>query len=83
MQNLYSPLCFVHAYRLKINELVVNSLKGCGMLGINTLRNSSLIYSSFAGNMFNAFIIYLDLAWDTSAYSVATFSVLVIANTIF
>ena len=83
MQNLYSPLYFVQVYDLNINRVEINSSRGCGILGINILGNSSLIYSSFAGNMFNAFIIYLDLVWDTSAYSVATFSVLVIANTNF
>ena len=58
MQNLYSPLYFVQVYDLNINRVEINSSRGCGILGINILGNSSLIYSSFAGNMFNAFIIY-------------------------
>ena len=55
---LYSPLYFVQVYDLGINRVIVNGSKGCGILGINILGNSSLVYSSFAGNMFNAFFVY-------------------------
>ena len=69
-QDLYSPLYFVQVYDLSINRVIVNGSKGCGVLGINILGNSSLVYSSFAGNMLNAFFIYQDLAWDTSALAI-------------
>ena len=82
-QNLYSPLYFVQVYNLSINRVIVNSSRGCGILGINILGNSSLVYSSFAGNMFNAFFVYQDLARDISAHSVATFSAMVIMHSNF
>ena len=81
--NLYSPLYFVQVYDLSINRVIVNSSKGCGILGINILGNSSLVYSSFAGNTFNAFLIYQDLARDTSAFAAVEFSVLAIMHSNF
>ena len=75
-QNLYSALYFVQVYDLTINRVIVNGSKGCGILGINILGNSSLVYSSFAGNMFNAFFIYKDLPRDTSAFSAAKLTII-------
>jgi len=83
VQNLNSSLYFVQVYHLNINRVIVNNSKGCGILGINILGNSSLVYSSFAGNMFNAVFIYQDRARDTSAYSIARFSVLLIMHSNF
>ena len=86
MQNysyLYSPLYFVQVYHLKINSVIVNSSKGCGILGINILENSSLAHSSFIGNLFNAFFIYHDLARVTSAFAAVKFSFLAITHSNF
>jgi len=83
MQNLHSSLYFVQVYHLNINRVIVNNSKGCGILGINILGNSSVVYTSFSGNMFNAVFIYQDPARDTSAYSVAAFSALAIVNSNF
>ena len=82
-QKLYSPLYFVQVYDLSINRVIVNSSKGCGILGINILGNSSLVYSSFAGNIFNTFFVYQDLAGDNSAHSVAKVSALAIMHSNF
>ena len=82
-QNLHSPLYLVQVYDLNINRVVINSSKGCGILGINILGNSSLIYSSFSGNMLNAFFIYQDLARDISAFAAVNFSVLAIMHSKF
>ena len=75
-QNLYSPLYFVQVYDLSINRVVVNSSKGCGILGINILGNSSLVYSSFAGNMFNAFFVYQDFVKDASGFAAVNFLIM-------
>ena len=72
----YSALYFVQVYDLNINWVVVNNSKGIGILGINILRNSSLAYSSFVGNVLNTFCIYQDLAKDTSGFAAANFSVM-------
>ena len=75
-QNLYSALYFVQVYDLSINRVIVNGSNGCGILGINILGNSSLVYSSFAGNMFNAFFIYQDLARDTSGFAAVILAIM-------
>ena len=80
---LYSALYFAQVYDLSINKVIVNGSKGCGILGINILGNSSLVYSSFAGNMLNAFFIYQDLARDISAFAAVKFSILAIMHSNF
>ena len=54
-EKLSCPLHFIQVYDLNVKRVVVDSSKGCGILGINIFGNSSLVYSSFSGNMFNAF----------------------------
>ena len=80
---LSSPLYFVQIYDLNINRVAVNSSKGCRILGVNILGNSSLAYSGFADNMFNAFFLYQDPTRDTSAIAAVRFSVLAITHSNF
>ena len=70
------PTLHSTSFRFMILISTGSSLTDHGILGINILGNSSLVYSSFTGNMLNALFIYQNLAKDASAFATVKFSIM-------